>query len=229
MSLPVPSGRTLTGGGGGRYALSTGRCGHAALSRRSTRTFSHVNATGENMTGKLDQQPQLAGALESPTPAIGQDAISPNLGVLINCAGASLLSWGGSSSLPTCFSFRPQQRAGSGELPTGFLFSRTKVRQISCLLRCPQGWDAPEAAAKGLFFDFTSGTTGAGPEGWGSGASAETGETAESGETTARYLHCKGSPFTIHWTVGLGFPLARHTSLPSSPGARIRFLGSSSQ
>lgn len=44
-----------------------------------------------------------------------------------------------------------------------------------------------------------------------------------------RYSHCKGSPFTIHWTVGLGFPLARHTSLPSSPGARIRFLGSSSQ
>ena len=48
-------------------------------------------------------------------------------------------------------------------------------------------------------------------------------------QDSSSYSHCKGSPFTIHWTVGLGFPLARHTSLPSSPGARMRFLGSSSQ
>lgn len=38
-----------------------------------------------------------------------------------------------------------------------------------------------------------------------------------------------GSPFTSHCIAGLGFPLARHTSLPSSPGARMRFWGSSNQ
>lgn len=38
-----------------------------------------------------------------------------------------------------------------------------------------------------------------------------------------------GSPFTSHCITGLGFPLARHTSLPSSPGARMRFWGSSNQ
>lgn len=38
-----------------------------------------------------------------------------------------------------------------------------------------------------------------------------------------------GSPFTNHWIEGLGFPLARHTNLPSSPGAKMRFCGSSSQ
>lgn len=39
------------------------------------------------------------------------------------------------------------------------------------------------------------------------------------------HSHSMGSPFTSHWMVGLGFPLARHTNLPSSPGARIRFSG----
>ena len=48
----------------------------------------------------------------------------------------------------------------------------------------------------------------------------------------AQTLPCSpsiGSPFTSHCIAGLGFPLARHTSLPSSPGARMRFWGSSSQ
>lgn len=38
-----------------------------------------------------------------------------------------------------------------------------------------------------------------------------------------------GSPFASHCIAGLGFPLARQTSLPSSPGAKMRFWGSSSQ
>lgn len=41
-----------------------------------------------------------------------------------------------------------------GNISTGFLFSHTQMRQVSCLLRCPKSWDGPEAVAKGLFFNF---------------------------------------------------------------------------
>lgn len=53
--------------------------------------------------------------------------------------------------------------------------------------------------------------------------------SAEEVQTTPPGSPSMGSPFTSHCIAGLGFPLARQTSLPSSPGAKMRFWGSSSQ